>query len=228
MGLLQGFADIRETHTSAQAERALSAMVLKQMLEASGAFRGTDAAGSSLRSGLFVEALADAVSQQLSVMPAHPSESQPVAHVPPTAARPTAEGAPVITSGFGQRLDPLTHQPQWHGGVDLRAAEGSTVVAVAAGTVHRVGPRGGYGNAVEIDHGDGRSTLYAHGSEILVTEGQRIEAGQPIMHAGHTGHATAAHLHLEVREGGVPVNPDRALKFYAARAETQSKEPVLP
>jgi murein DD-endopeptidase MepM/ murein hydrolase activator NlpD len=85
--------------------------------------------------------------------------------------------------------------------------------------VRRAGERGGYGQALEIDHGDGVVTLYGHASELLVREGDRVDPGQPILRVGSTGRSTGAHLHFEVRVGGRPVDPGRALKIYGLRAE---------
>ena len=93
----------------------------------------------------------------------------------------------------------------------MRAARGGVVV--------RAGERGNYGQSVEIDHGGGVVTLYGHGSEVLVREGETVTPGQPILRVGHSGRATGPHLHFEVRVGGQPVDPGRALKIYGLRAE---------
>jgi murein DD-endopeptidase MepM/ murein hydrolase activator NlpD len=88
-----------------------------------------------------------------------------------------------------------------------------------AGVVRSAGPRGGYGNAVEIDHGNGVTTLYGHASELLVQPGQLVHAGEEIARVGSTGRSTGAHLHFEVRVGGRAVDPSKVLKAYASRAE---------
>jgi murein DD-endopeptidase MepM/ murein hydrolase activator NlpD len=124
-----------------------------------------------------------------------------------------------VGSGFGLRTDPFTGQPRHHDGVDVGAAEGSPIVATADGVVRSAGPRGGYGNAVEIDHGNGLTTLYGHASELLVAPGQVVHAGQEIARVGSTGRSTGPHLHFEVRQGGRAVDPTRVLKIYASRAE---------
>jgi murein DD-endopeptidase MepM/ murein hydrolase activator NlpD len=128
-----------------------------------------------------------------------------------------------VTSAFGLRADPFTHGEAFHAGVDLAAAEGEPVHAVLGGVVKAAGERGGYGQAVEIDHGDGVSTIYAHASELLVRPGDRVTPGQPIARVGHSGRATGDHLHLEVRVNGRPVEPGRALKVYARRADDPSE-----
>jgi murein DD-endopeptidase MepM/ murein hydrolase activator NlpD len=106
--------------------------------------------------------------------------------------------------------------------VDVAAAEGTPVQAALGGVVIAAGERGGYGQAVEIDHGDGTTSLYAHASELLVAVGQRVETGQPIARVGRSGRATGAHLHFEVRQGARPVDPSRALKQYGHRADGPS------
>jgi murein DD-endopeptidase MepM/ murein hydrolase activator NlpD len=127
-------------------------------------------------------------------------------------------GAPV-SSPFGPRADPFTGRPALHHGVDLAAPEGTEVRAALPGVVRLSGDRGGYGLAVELDHGGGLTTLYGHASEVLVTEGEVVTQGQPIARVGQTGRATGPHLHLEVRQGRRPVDPGRALKAYGARVE---------
>jgi murein DD-endopeptidase MepM/ murein hydrolase activator NlpD len=89
----------------------------------------------------------------------------------------------------------------------------------ADGVVKTAGQRGGYGNAVEIDHGQGMTTLYAHASELLVTPGEKVSEGQVIGLAGMTGRATGPHLHFEVRVNDRPVDPARALNRYRERVE---------
>ena len=124
-----------------------------------------------------------------------------------------------VTSAFGLRADPFTGAPERHSGVDVAAPAGTAILAPAAGVVRRAGPRGGYGEAVEIDHGNGLTTLYGHASELLVSEGDVVQAGQEIARVGSTGRSTGTHLHFEVRMGGRAVDPVRALKAYASRAE---------
>jgi murein DD-endopeptidase MepM/ murein hydrolase activator NlpD len=132
------------------------------------------------------------------------------------ASSPTA---PRVTSGFGTRADPFTHREAHHAGVDLAEPEGAPVHALLGGIVRTAGDRGGYGQAVEIDHGHGVTTLYAHASELLVAPGDSVTQGQPVARVGHSGRATGAHLHFEVRVGGRAVDPAHALKVYARRAD---------
>jgi len=129
-----------------------------------------------------------------------------------------APGRPV-TSGFGVRKDPLIGRPAFHGGLDFRAAEGAPVRATGAGTVVKAGWSGGYGRMVEIRHGDGLATRYAHMSEIKVVEGQEIEAGMLLGLAGSSGRSTGPHIHYEVRRDGKPVNPTHYIRAGRAVGE---------
>ena len=99
-----------------------------------------------------------------------------------------------------------------HEGLDIAADYGQIVRAVQAGTVVFAGPRGTYGNAVIIDHGNGLRTLYAHNSKLLVHAGQKVLSDQPIARVGSTGHSTGPHVHLEVLLNGVPFDPLLCLK----------------
>lgn len=117
-----------------------------------------------------------------------------------------APGMPV-SSSFGTRRDPLLGLLAFHSGMDFRAASGSSVLATAKGVVTAADYNGGYGNMVDIDHGNGLSTRYGHMSQILVTIGQQVNIGEVIGKAGSTGRSTGPHLHYEVRKGGSAVNP---------------------
>ena len=112
-----------------------------------------------------------------------------------------------ITSNYGMRTHPITGIYKLHTGVDLGAPMGANFVAANDGVVTKAGYNGAYGNMVIIDHGGGISTLYAHGSEILVTVGQTVKKGDIILKVGSTGYSTGAHAHFEVRVNGQVVNP---------------------
>ena len=116
-----------------------------------------------------------------------------------------------ITSGYGARKDPFGMGWALHPGVDLRAEEGTIVRATAAGKVMNASYAGGYGNMVEIEHGEGVSTRYGHLSAILVSEGELVTAGTPIGRVGSTGRSTGPHLHYETQIDGEPVDPLRFL-----------------
>ena len=114
--------------------------------------------------------------------------------------------AGTITSQFGHRVDPITGEVSSHTGTDIACAEGTPILAAADGTVTVANSLdswgGSYGYYIQIDHGSGLETLYAHCSSICVTTGQQVQAGQVIGYVGHTGRVTGNHLHLEVRIDG--------------------------
>jgi murein DD-endopeptidase MepM/ murein hydrolase activator NlpD len=124
-----------------------------------------------------------------------------------------------VTSGFGARHDPITGEDSQHSGLDVGAPEGTPIRVPAGGVVLSAGPKGGYGNAVEVDHGNGLVTLYGHAAELLVSKGEFVQPGQEIATVGSSGRSTGPHLHFEVRVGGRAVDPSRALKKYGLRAE---------
>ena len=116
-----------------------------------------------------------------------------------------AEGE--ITSPFGWRVHPIFGTQRLHTGIDIGADYGDAIRAADGGVVIHADWMGGYGNAVIIDHGNGISTLYAHNSQLLVSEGQTVSKGQTVARCGSTGYSTGPHLHFEVRHNGSPVNP---------------------
>lgn len=120
--------------------------------------------------------------------------------------RPLA-GDLTVTSGFGARPDPFIGAPAMHTGIDFRAATGTPVLATAPGTVEATGPQGGYGLAVDLDHGGGLATRYGHLSRIAVAIGQTVQPGDVIGYAGSTGRSTGPHLHYETRVDGEAVDP---------------------
>lgn len=129
-------------------------------------------------------------------------------------AFPIAHPAPGqrITSGFGPRRDPILGRSAFHAGMDFRAPTGTPIRAPASGKIVRAGRNGGYGKMVEIDHGNGLKTRFAHLSRIQVRVGDEVSAGQRIGASGNTGRSTGPHLHYEVRKDGQAVNPMRYLK----------------
>lgn len=127
-----------------------------------------------------------------------------------------------LSSGFGFRTDPFTHAGAFHPGLDFRGPIGSPIRAAARGLVSFAGPRAGYGNCLDIDHGDGLVTRYAHLSAFRARLGQRVAAGQLIGAIGSTGRSTGPHLHFEVRINGSPVNPRPFLAAIAVAAERNS------
>lgn len=117
-----------------------------------------------------------------------------------------------VSSSFGVRRDPLLGRPAMHAGIDFRAPSGTPILSAGAGTVIRAGWAGGYGRMVEIDHGGGLTTRYAHMSRLRVSKGQKVETGTVVGEAGSSGRSTGPHLHYEVRRKGKAVDPLRFLK----------------
>ena len=121
-----------------------------------------------------------------------------------------------ITSQFGHRVDPITGEVSSHTGTDIACAEGTPILAAADGIVTVANGLdswgGSYGYYIQIDHGGGLETLYAHCSSICVTTGQQVQAGQVIGYVGHTGRATGSHLHLETRANGTRVD---SMQFFS-------------
>ncbi len=112
-----------------------------------------------------------------------------------------------MSSGFGTRVHPILGEVRMHTGIDYAAGTGLPIKAAGGGIVVWAGPRGGYGNAVIIDHRNGLATLYAHQSRVSARVGQKVGTGQVVGFVGQTGMSTGPHLHFEVRELGAPVDP---------------------
>jgi len=140
--------------------------------------------------------------------------------LPSVPLRKPLAGAAETTSGFGYRADPFFGRPALHTGIDLRDDYGSLVRATAGGVVVAAGPSGGYGQMVEIDHGSGLATRYAHLSAVSVAVGQEVAPGEPVGRLGSTGRSTGPHLHYEVRVDGEPVDPTRFLRAASTLAES--------
>jgi murein DD-endopeptidase MepM/ murein hydrolase activator NlpD len=118
------------------------------------------------------------------------------------------------SSYYGKRADPFTGKLAMHKGMDFAGKEGSEIVAVANGVVTWAGDRYGYGNLVEVNHGNGYTTRYGHNAKFLVEVGDSVEKGQAISHMGSTGRSTGPHVHFEVLKNDRQVNP---AKFVALR-----------
>ena len=117
----------------------------------------------------------------------------------------------LLSSGFGMRIDPFTGKKEQHKGIDIAGKEGSSIRAVADGVVSWSGERAGYGNLVEISHGNGYVTRYGHNKQRLVKTGDTVRRGDAIALMGSTGRSTGPHVHIEVIHNGKPVNPGRYL-----------------
>ncbi len=116
-----------------------------------------------------------------------------------------------VGSGFGFRADPFTGRAALHTGIDFAAPPGTPIMAAAGGVVLSTDYHPQYGNLLELDHGNGLVTRYAHNSRILVKTGDLVKRGQPVAHVGSTGRSTGPHLHFEVLVEGVPQDPVRFL-----------------
>ena len=116
-----------------------------------------------------------------------------------------------ITSVFGTRADPFDGGAAFHKGIDFHASVGDPVLTVADGVVSFSGIRNGYGNVIEVDHGNGYVTRYAHNSKLSVNVGDLVRTGQEIAKAGSTGRSTSAHVHFEVWHEGRVMNPRKYL-----------------
>jgi len=112
-----------------------------------------------------------------------------------------------ISSNFGYRADPMTGRTAFHGGIDFAGTEGSDVYSVADGVVTYSGQRTGYGNVVEINHGDGLVTRYAHARAVAVKAGDMVSKDQLVAYMGSTGRSTGTHLHYEVLRNGKQIDP---------------------
>lgn len=114
---------------------------------------------------------------------------------------------PRLSSGFGERRDPLLGSERAHLGIDIPNLQGTPVLAAAGGVVLFAGWAHGYGNLVRVDHGRGNETRYAHLAKIAVRTGNVLRQGEVIGRVGTTGRSTGAHLHFELRQEGIPVDP---------------------
>jgi len=121
-----------------------------------------------------------------------------------------------ISSGYGWRSDPITGQRAMHYGVDFAGRRGSPIRAVAGGIVLFAGTRSGLGRVVDIDHGNGYVTRYAHNKKLLVTAGQRVAKGEHVALLGSSGRSTGDHVHFEVLHDGRPVNPMKYIRAAGA------------
>ncbi|AXT32752.1 M23 family peptidase [Pseudoalteromonas tunicata] len=116
-----------------------------------------------------------------------------------------------LSSYFGVRKDPFSGEPAMHKGLDFAGIEGDAVITTGAGVVTWASERSGYGNLVEIDHGQGVATRYGHNRTILVKVGDVVEKGQAIAELGNTGRSTGAHVHYELLNNGEATNPLRTV-----------------
>ena len=117
-----------------------------------------------------------------------------------------------ITSPFGMRTDPFKKRPSWHGGIDMGAGWNAPIVAAGPGTVIFAGTKTGYGRVVDVDHGQGFVSRYAHLNKVIAKRGQTVAIGDKLGLMGSTGRSTGPHLHYEVLFNGKPYNPVEFIK----------------
>ena len=169
------------------------------------------AAPTGTQLGSSIDALTrqlSAQSQQLALLESVLSDRELDASLLPTG-RPVRAG--YASSSYGRRADPFSGFTAFHSGVDFAGPRGSDVLSVADGVVQFAGRINGYGNAVEIDHGNGYMTRYAHNDKNIVVVGDRVKAGTVIAKMGSTGRSTGSHVHFEVWLNGRVVNPNQYL-----------------
>ena len=130
----------------------------------------------------------------------------------------------VISRRFGHRSDPFHGKTRHHNGLDIAAPEGTPIKPIREGTVVSSGKRGGFGNVVVVDHGDGTTSLYAHCAELKVSKGQRVGRGDVIATVGSTGRSTGPHLHLEVHRNGKAVDPMAELEQQLPNPRTLARK----
>jgi murein DD-endopeptidase MepM/ murein hydrolase activator NlpD len=146
------------------------------------------------------------------------------------AAAPTGEmpvDGGVVTSKFGARRDPFHGRTRAHKGLDIAAPQGTPIQPIRPGTVVSAGKRGGFGNVVVLDHGDGTTSLYAHCHELKVQKGDTVQRGDVIATVGSTGRSTGPHLHLEVHQDGTAVDPMAELKHEHGQENEQEHKHVM-
>jgi len=170
----------------------------------------TDLKGSPQNAGDFLGSL-EALSSQIDQQSARLNALQSVLIDNQLQAAVTPAGWPVhggwMSSNFGLRNDPFTGRRSLHRGVDIASPMGSSIMAMGDGVVTWAGPRTGYGNMVEVNHGQGYSTRYAHASAVLVKVGDVVSRGDVVAKVGSSGRSTGPHLHFEVLKGHQQVDP---------------------
>jgi murein DD-endopeptidase MepM/ murein hydrolase activator NlpD len=128
------------------------------------------------------------------------------------SGKPVSQG--YVSSSYGYRRDPFNGRSRLHKGVDFAAKTGTEVYSVAAGVVSFVGRKGGYGNAVEVDHGNGLVSRYGHLSQLKVETGALMKKGDLVALSGSTGRSTGPHLHLEILQDGKQIDPSKYLSQF--------------
>lgn len=189
---------------------------LVSMLETRPSARTLDALNNQMVS---LQAMSERDSDLFTLIESHLFEKRLEALMVPSSA--PVDGP--IGSGFGFRTDPFSHRPALHTGLDFPADPGTSILAAAGGVVLSAGPHPQYGQLVELDHGNGLVTRYAHTSRMLVKQGDLVKRGQKIAEVGNTGRSTGPHLHFEVLVEGVQQNPAKFLSSPEAVSTASQK-----
>jgi murein DD-endopeptidase MepM/ murein hydrolase activator NlpD len=156
------------------------------------------------------------------------SEPAPPPPAPPVSQTRAPARLPRLSSRFGYRSDPILGARALHAGIDIPGPLGTPVRASGDGVVRFAGQAGGYGRMVEVDHGNGLRTRYAHLSAILVRPGMPVAQGETIARMGSSGRSTGSHLHFEVRADGRASDPLRYLGGEAPLPDSQASRPSAP
>lgn len=127
-----------------------------------------------------------------------------------------------VSSNYGMRTDPISGERAWHNGIDIASTAGAPVVAMAPGVITYAGHKAGYGKVVEINHGAGLSTLYAHQKALAVETGAFVRKGQKIGEVGSTGRSTGPHVHYEIHKDGRSLDPARFVFKAAPRSSSSN------
>jgi len=122
-----------------------------------------------------------------------------------------------LTSGYSYRTSPISGKHEFHGGADIAGSEGSPIGAFADGVVEYIGKNDSYGLYLQVDHGNGIKSFYAHCSKLCVTKGQAVKLGEKVAEIGSTGAATGPHLHLELKYNSLHLNPEYYVTFASAQ-----------
>ena len=206
-----------------QFEAMFTRMLLKEMRETmpeDGMFSSKE---MSMFMGMLDEQLAEEIARQGGLGLAKDMESY--MHTATETTKPKRDRMPVkgqITSGFGNRRDPIKGVHRHHDGMDIAAAEGTPIRSIRGGEVSFSGTRGGYGNVVIVDHGNGLTTRYAHCRDLNVKSGDKVYPGTILGTVGSTGRSTGPHLHLEARRNGKAVDPETLFGWNKSNS-TQNK-----
>jgi murein DD-endopeptidase MepM/ murein hydrolase activator NlpD len=193
-----------------QFEAMFTRMLLKEMRESmpeDGMFSSKE---MSMFMGMLDEHLAEELARQGGLGLAKGMKSYMQTATETTAPK-TRDRMPVkgqITSGFGNRTDPIKGVHRHHDGMDIAAPEGTPIRSIRGGEVSFSGERGGYGNVAIVDHGNGLTTRYAHCRDLNVKTGDKVYPGTILGTVGSTGRSTGPHLHLEARRNGKAVDPE--------------------